>query len=140
MARIYPYGSEITCGSDVWRAFQNYDRDYYPQEVYDYIYDCLNDAYGDDDVVELDVIAWCCNISQETFDADKVLQETHDKYWREALADFESGEVPCRPLYFDAWVRENGNDVLAELRDDWLYDIEQCHTLICVDGDTAYYL
>lgn len=140
MARIYPYGSEITCGSDVWQAFQNYDRDYYPQEVYDYIYDCLNDAYGDDDVVELDVIAWCCNISQETFDADKVLQEIHDKYWSEALADFESGEVPCRPLRFDTWVRENGDDVLAEARDDWRDDIEQRHTLICVDGDTAYYI
>lgn len=43
MARIYPYGSEITDGGDVWQAFQNYDRDYYPQEVYDYIYDCLDD-------------------------------------------------------------------------------------------------
>lgn len=104
MARIYPYGG------DVWQAFQNYDRDY--------IYDCLDDQ-STNDVVELDVIAWCCNISQETFDANKVLQETHDEYWENAV-----------------WVRENGDDVLAEARDD----IEQRHDLICIDGDTAYYL
>lgn len=140
MARIYPYGSEITRGSDVWQAFQNYDRDYYPQEVYDYIYDCLNDAYGDDDVVELDVIAWCCNISQETFDADKVLQETHDEYWENALADFESGEMPHRPLPYAVWVRENGDDVLAEARADWCDGLEARYDLICIDGDTAYYL
>lgn len=139
MARIYPYGSEITDGGDVWQAFQNYDRDYYPQEVYDYIYDCLDDQ-STDDVVELDVIAWCCDISQETFDADKVLQETHDEYWENALADFEEGEMPHRPLPYAVWVRENGDDVLAEARDDWRDDIEQRHTLICVDGDTAYYL
>lgn len=140
MARIFPYGSEITHGGDVWRAFQDYDRDYYPQEVYDYIYEVLDSGASDDDVVELDVIAWCCDISQETFDADKVLQETHQEYWSEALAAFEEGEMPHRPLHFDAWVRENGDDVLAEARDDWRDDIEQRHTLICIDGDTAYYL
>ena len=140
MARIYLYGSEITDGIDVWREFRNYDRDYYSQEVYDYIYDCLNDAYGDDDVVELDVIAWCCNISQETFDANKVLQETHDEYWENALADFESGEMPHRPLPYAVWVRENGDDVLAEARDDWRDEMEARHNLICIDGDTAYYL
>jgi hypothetical protein len=104
MTRIYLYGSEITDGIDVWREFRNYDRDYYPQEVYDYIYDCLNDQ-STDDVVELDVIAWCCDIEQETFDADKVLQETHDEYWENALADFESGEMPHRPLPYAVWVR-----------------------------------
>lgn len=140
MARIYPYGSEITDGGDVWQAFQNYDRDYYPQEVYDYIYEALDSGASDDDVVELDVIAWCCDISQETFDADKVLQETHDEYWENALADFEEGEMPHRPLPYAVWVRENGDGVLAEARDDWRDDIEQRHTLICVDGDTAYYL
>lgn len=71
MARIYPYGSEITHGGDVWRAFQNYDRDYYPQEVYDYIYDCLDDQ-STDDVVELDVIAWCCDMLSE-FDKGKAV-------------------------------------------------------------------
>lgn len=124
----------------MWRAFQDYDRDYYPQEVYDYIYDVLATSASDDDVVELDVIAWCCDISQETFDADKVLQETHQEYWNEALAAFEEGEMPHRPLPYAVWVRENGNDVLAEARDDWRDDIEQRHILICIDGDTAYYL
>ena len=33
-----------------------------------------------------------------------------------------------------------GDDVLAEARDDWRDDIEQRHDLICIDGDTAYYL
>ena len=139
MARIYPYGSEITDGGDVWRAFQNYDRDYYPQEEDAYTYDCL-DLPSTADVVELDVIAWGCDISQETVDAKKVLQETHDEYWENALADFESGEMPPHPLPYAVWVRENGDDVLAEARDDWRDDIEQRHTLICVDGDTAYYL
>lgn len=140
MARIYPYGSEITHGGDVCRAFRDADRDYYPQEVYDYIYETLAGSAGDADAVELDVIAWCCDIYQETFDADEVLQEMHQEYWENALADFESGEMPHRPLHFDAWVRENGDDVLDEARDDWRDDIEQDHTLICVDGDTAYYL
>lgn len=48
--------------------------------------------------------------------------------------------MPHRPLPYAVWVRENGDDVLAEARDDWRDDIEQRHTLICVDGDTAYYL
>ena len=33
-----------------------------------------------------------------------------------------------------------GDDVLAEARDDWRDEMEARHTLICVDGDTAYYL
>lgn len=140
MARIYPYGSEITHGGDVWRAFKDADRDYYPQVIYDRIYEILDSSAGGDDVVELDVIAWCCDISQETFDADEVLQETHQEYWSEALAAFESGEMPYRPLQFDAWVRENGDDVLAEARDAWRDELEARHNLICIDGDTAYYL
>jgi len=57
-------------------------------------------------------------------DADKVLQETHDEYWENAIADFESGEMPHRPLPYAVWVRENGDAVLAEARDDWRDDIE----------------
>ena len=45
-----------------------------------------------------------------------------------------------RPLPYAVWVRENGDDVLAEARADWCDGLEARHTLICVDGDTAYYL
>ena len=41
--------------------FAKYNRDYYPNEVYQFILDTLENSDGD--FIELDVISWACDIS-----------------------------------------------------------------------------
>ena len=57
-------------------AFRSYNRDYYPMGVYEAIYDYIQETYGGDDVYDLDVIAWCCDISEtslsESADGDEL--------------------------------------------------------------------
>lgn len=47
------------------KAFADMGRDYFPIEVYEWIYDYHQD-YNDND--KLDVIAWCCDITSTTLD------------------------------------------------------------------------
>lgn len=44
--------------------FRRFDRDCYPFPVYQAIYDYIQETYGEDEVYELDVIAWCCDLSE----------------------------------------------------------------------------
>lgn len=53
---------------DIRHEFKKHDRDYYPIEVYEYIYDTLSEMGSDDEHTELDVIAWCCDLSETTLD------------------------------------------------------------------------
>ena len=54
--------------SHIQDAFRRLDRDGYPLGVYQAIYDYINDTHGEDEVYELDVIAWCCDLSETTLD------------------------------------------------------------------------
>lgn len=48
---------------DIAEEFKRFNRDYYPLSVYEYIYDLLTTA-TDEEFVELDVIAWSCEITE----------------------------------------------------------------------------
>ena len=45
-------------------AFRRLDRDDYPHGVYEAIYNFIQETHGEDELCELDVIAWCCDISE----------------------------------------------------------------------------
>ena len=47
---------------DIKQAFAKYNRDYYPDDVYQFILDTLESS--EDKYVKLDVIYWACCISQ----------------------------------------------------------------------------
>ena len=49
-------------------AFRAANRDCYPLEVYQAIYDYINDTHGGDEPYHLDVIAWCCDLRETTLD------------------------------------------------------------------------
>ncbi len=66
-------------------AFQAAGRDDYPLGVYEAIFDYINYTRGDDEVYHLDVIAWCCDISETTitdnyFDSDFYSDSDSDFY------------------------------------------------------------
>lgn len=55
-------------------AFASLNRDYYPLEVYEYILYTLQDI-NDGDYVELDPLAWCCDINKaepKDYDVDTI--------------------------------------------------------------------
>lgn len=59
-------------GYHIQDAFIRFDRDYFPYQVYDALYDLIEQTYGDDEVYELDVIALCCDIQQEVVDPNAI--------------------------------------------------------------------
>ena len=62
-------------------AFRSANRDGYPLGVYQAIYDYINDTHGEDEAYHLDVIAWCCDLSETTLDHNAEFEGV------EALAD-----------------------------------------------------
>ena len=83
-------------------AFRRLDRDGYPLEVYQAIFDYINNTHGEDEPYHLDVIAWCSDLSETT------LGDLDDRDDRDALADLAAladlyarlcGETPV--LYVD---------------------------------------
>ena len=66
-------------------AFRRLDRDCYPLGVYQAIYDYINDTHGEDEAYELDVIAWCCDLSETTLDD---LDDRDDRDNLDDLADY----------------------------------------------------
>ena len=85
-------------------AFHAAGRDDYPLGVYEAIFDFINYTRGGDEVYHLDVIAWCCDISETTitdnyFDA---LDDYFDNYFDDIddLADRLRCETTV--LYVDA--------------------------------------
>ena len=80
-------------------AFRRLDRDCYPLEVYQAIYDYINDTHGDDEVYELDVIAWCCDLSETTLDDPELNADEFGLYTLDDLADYLRSATPV--LYVD---------------------------------------
>ena len=74
-------------------AFRRLDRDCYPLGVYQAIYDYINDTHGEDEPYHLDVIAWCCDLSETTIDRNAEFEDV------EALADHLRSATPV--LYVD---------------------------------------
>ena len=64
MATIVTQTADNAC--HIQNAFHAAGRDDYPQGVYDAIFDYINYTRGDGEVYHLDVIAWCCDISETT--------------------------------------------------------------------------
>ena len=64
-------------------AFRRLDRDCYPLGVYQAIYDLIQDTHGADEPYELDVIAWCCDLSETTLgdvsDLDDLADRLHSE-------------------------------------------------------------
>ena len=79
--------------SHIQDAFRSANRDGYPLEVYQAIYDYINDTHAEDEVYELDVIAWCCDLSETTLDRNTEFEDV------EALADRLHSETTV--LYVD---------------------------------------
>ena len=82
-------------------AFRRLDRDCYPFEVYQAIYDYINDTHGDDEVYELDVIAWCCDLRETTLDDPDNLDAFSDL---DDLADYLRSATPVLYVDYDAEV------------------------------------
>ena len=85
-------------------AFRAANRDYYPMGVYEAIFDFINDIHGDNEAYELDVIAWCCDISETTLESEnRPLLEREvgedDLYTLDALVDRLRDETTV--LYVD---------------------------------------
>lgn len=59
-------------GYHIQDAFRRFDRDCFPYQVYDALYDLIEQTYGSEEVYELDVIGLCCDIQQETVDTDDI--------------------------------------------------------------------
>ena len=80
-------------------AFRRLDRDCYPLGVYQAIYDYINDTYAEDEVYELDVIAWCCELSETTLDDPELNADEFGLYTLDDLADYLRSATPV--LYVD---------------------------------------
>ena len=98
--------TQTTSGAYLVReAFRSYNRDYYPMGVYAAIYDYIQETHGDGDL-DIDVIAWCCDISE---------------------TDLESANQPLRAQGLD-------DDELHTL-DDLVSTIADETTILYVDED-----
>ena len=63
-------------------AFRLVGRDHYPLGVYEAIFDFIDDTHGDDEPYHLDVIAWCCDLSETTLESENrpLLERGADEY------------------------------------------------------------
>lgn len=74
-------------------AFRRLDRDTYPIGVYEAIYDFIQETYGEEETYELDVIAWCCDLSESELCNNPEFEDT------EALAEHLQDYTTV--LYYD---------------------------------------
>ena len=106
-------------------AFRAANRDDYPMGVYEAIFAYINYTRGDDEVYHLDVIAWCCDISETT-----LIDNYFDNYLdNDSDSDFYSD------FYIDS---ANHFDDLDDLEDR----LRRETTVLYVDADagTVYHL
>ena len=115
MATIVTQTADNAC--HIQDAFRAAGRDDYPQGVYEALFDYINYTRGDGEVYHLDVIAWCCDISETT-----LTDNYFDNYFD---SDF----------YIDA---DNHFDDIDDLADRLRYET----TVLYVDADagTVYHL
>lgn len=59
---FFPYTSIICDADDLRREFAAHDRAYYPDELYQNLFDFLCEAYADEEFTTLDVIELCCDM------------------------------------------------------------------------------
>ena len=62
MATIVTQTADNAC--HIQDAFRAANRDNYPLGVYEAIFDFINDTHVDNEPYHLDVIAWCCDLSE----------------------------------------------------------------------------
>ena len=81
-------------------AFRRLDRDGYPLEVYQAIYDYINDTHAEDEPYHLDVIAWCCDLREATLDdpdyrdtVDAIRDDRDDRDDLDDLSDLSDLDV-----------------------------------------------
>ena len=74
-------------------AFRSIDRDDYPLEVYQAIFDMINETHGEHEAYELDVIAWCCDLSESELCNNPEFEDT------ETLAEHLQDHTAV--LYYD---------------------------------------
>ena len=123
MATIVTKTADNAC--HIQDAFQAAGRDDYPWGVYEAIFDYINYTRGGDEVYHLDVIAWCCDISETTL-TDNYFDSDFDNYFD---SDFDN--------YFDSDFDNHFDDL------DDLADRLRCETTVLyVDADagTVYHL
>lgn len=101
---FFPYTSIICDADDLRREFAAHDRDYYPDELYQNLFDYLCDTYADEEFITLDIIELCCDMRGLTPDdlPDEVREElattyrhddsAHDASVMEALREYAEGE------------------------------------------------
>ena len=99
MATIVTQTADNAC--HIQDAFRAAGRDDYPQGVYEAIFDIINNTRCDDEVYHLDVIEWCCDMSETSLtdsDLDDIddIDELADRLCRETTvlyADADAGTV-----------------------------------------------
>lgn len=74
-------------------AFRDAGRDDYPFGVYEAIFDLINETHGENEPYELDVIAWCCDLSESELCNNPEFEDT------ESLADHLQDYTTV--LYYD---------------------------------------
>ena len=122
MATIVTQTADNAC--HIQDAFRAAGRDDYPRGVYEAIFDYINYTRGDAEVYHLDVIAWCCDISETTI-TDNYFDNHFDNYFDDIDDHFDN--------YFDNYF----DDI------DDLADRLRCETTVLyVDADagTVYHL
>ena len=63
---FFPYTSIICDADDLRREFAAHDRDYYPDELYQNLFEYLCDTYADEEFTTLDIIELCCDMRAVT--------------------------------------------------------------------------
>ena len=121
MATIVTQTADNAC--HIQDAFRAAGRDDYPRGVYEAIFDYINYTRGDAEVYHLDVIAWCCDISETTLT---------DNYFDNYFDDIDDIDD-----HFDNHFDNHFDDI------DDLADRLRCETTVLyVDADagTVYHL
>lgn len=117
MATIYT--REITSAQNLRNEFADCNRDHYSMETYEGILQFIDDTTEEGAAYQLDVIAWCCDLNEESFedlyDSYNDIAEKVDEYQEENELD---------EIDFD-------EEEVKEIIRDYISD----HTCVIAEGD-----
>ena len=99
MATIVTKTAENAC--HIQDAFRAAGRDDYPLGVYEAIFDFINYTRGGDEVYHLDVVAWCCDISETTI-TDNYFDSDSDNHYDDIADLVDRLRRETTVLYVDA--------------------------------------
>ena len=99
MATIVTQTANNAC--HIQDAFRAAGRDDYPMGVYQAIFDFINYTRGDDEPYYLDVIAWCCDISETTI-TDNYFDNHYDNHYDDIADLVDRLRCETTVLYVDA--------------------------------------